>query len=297
VYVLDPQRQSVPLGVPGELYIGGAGVARGYLNRPELTAEKFVPHPFTDSPKAKLYRTGDRVRYRADGTLECLGRLDHQVKLRGFRVELGEIEAVLARHEAVQAAAVTVHAEDPANPRLVAYVVLQAEQTATSQELRQYLKQKLPAYMVPTAFVALDQLPLTPNGKLDRRALPAPSGDGLSSEPPQISPRTPTEQLLHQLWCRVLALPQVSVTANFFDLGGHSLLAMQLIAQVREQFQLEIPLQRLFEQPTIAQLAAYIDQQKQAPRQPASGPIARQARRGVSLAALSGPSPGPESAP
>jgi len=325
VYVLDPQRQPVPLGVPGELYIGGAGVARGYLNRPDLTAERFIhfglpildwrlQHENQPNPKSKihscrpcrgenpksirLYRTGDLVRCRTDGTLEYLGRLDHQVKLRGFRVELGEIEAVLARHEAVQAAAVTVHTEDPANPRLVAYVVLQAEQTATSQELRQYLKQQLPAYMVPTAFVALDQLPLTPNGKIDRRALPAPAGEGLSPDEPQISPRTATEQALHQLWCRVLTLPQVSVTANFFDLGGHSLLAMQLIAQVREQFRLEIPLQSLFEQPTIAQLAAWIDQQKQekqAPSKPASGPIARQARRGVSLAALSGP--GSESDP
>lgn len=288
VYVLDPQRQPVPVGVPGELYIGGAGLAHGYLHRPDLTAEKFVPHPFATAPEAKLYRTGDLARYCADGTLECLGRLDHQVKLRGFRIELGEIEAVLAQHEAVQAAAVIAHTEDPANPRLVAYVVLQAKQTATSQELRPYLKQKLPAYMVPTAFVALDQLPLTPNGKIDRRALPTAIAENSSPDISQTPPRTATEQQLHQIWCRVLTLPQASVTDNFFDLGGHSLLAMQLITQVREQLQWEVSLQRLFEHPTIAQLAAYIDQQKQPISQPASAPksIARQSRRGVSLATL-----------
>lgn len=284
LYVLNSQRQPVPLGVPGELYIGGVGLAQGYLHRPELTAEKFVSHPFTDSA-AKLYRTGDLVRYRADGTLECLGRLDHQVKLRGFRIELGEIEAVLTQNEAVQAAAVIVHTEDPANPQLSAYVVLHPNQAATSQELRQYLKQKLPAYMVPTVFVELEQLPLTPNGKLDRRALPAPNGNDVDLNT-QTPPRTATEQKLHQIWCRVLTLPQASVTDNFFDLGGHSLLAMQLIAQMREQFQLEISLQRLFEYPTIAQLAAYIDQQQQPAQSTAPMSIARQARRGVSLAAL-----------
>lgn len=285
LYVLDAQRQLVPLGVPGELYIGGDGLAQGYLNRPELTAEKFVPHPFADSP-AKLYRTGDLVRYRADGTLECLGRFDHQIKLRGFRIELGEIEAVLVQHTAIQAVAVIAYPEDPANPQLIAYVVLHPDQAVTSQELRQYLKQKLPTYMVPATFVVLDQLPLTPNGKLDRQALPTPTGINVDSNT-QIPPRTPTEQKLHTIWCRVLTLSQASVMDNFFDLGGHSLLAMQLIAQVREQFQLEVSLQRLFEYPTIAQLAAYIDQQQQ-PTQRTSTPISitRQARRGVALAAL-----------
>ncbi|HEY9664968.1 MAG TPA: non-ribosomal peptide synthetase, partial [Allocoleopsis sp.] len=285
LYVLDSHRQLVPLGVPGELYIGGDGLAQGYLNRSDLTAEKFVAHPFADSD-TKLYRTGDLVRYRADGTLECLGRFDHQVKLRGFRIELGEIEAVLTQHDAIQTAAVIAHAEDPNHPQLVAYVVLHPDQAATSQELRQYLKQKLPAYMVPTIFVVLDQLPLTPNGKLDRRALPTPTGNDVDPNT-QIPPRTPIEQKLHSIWCRVLTLPQASVEDNFFDLGGHSLLAMQLIAQVREQFQLDVSLQQLFEYPTIAQLAAYIDQQKP-PTQPTSTPmsIARQARRGVSLATL-----------
>ncbi len=285
LYVLDAQRQPVPLGVPGELYIGGVGLAQGYLHRPDLTAEKFVPHPFAAAP-AKLYRTGDLVRYRADGTLECLGRLDHQVKLRGFRIELGEIEAVLLQHSAVQAAAVIARTEDPANPQLVAYVVLHPEHAVTSQDLRQYLKQIVPAYMVPTTFVALEQLPLTPNGKLDRRALPALVQTDFSPDIPQIPPRTATEQQLHQIWCRVLSLSQISVTDNFFDLGGHSLLAMQLIAQVREQCRFEVSIQGLFEYPTIAQLAAYIDQQQlaQSPSTPKS--ITRQARRGVSLAAL-----------
>jgi amino acid adenylation domain-containing protein len=316
IYVLDPQQQPVPLGVPGELYVGGAGVAQGYLDRADLTAERFINwelpildfHPGRSdmngletekqpnlkskiqNPKStRLYRTGDLVRYRADGILECLGRLDHQVKLRGFRIELGEIEAVLLQHPAVQSAVVVAHTEDLDNSRLIAYIVLHPEQPATSQELRQSLKQTLPPYMVPTAFVALDHLPLTPNGKIDRRALPAPAGESLNPDVSQISPRTPTEQALHQIWCRVLNLPQASVTANFFDLGGHSLLAMQLIAQVREQFQLEVPLQRLFEHPTIAQLAGYIDEQKQAATKPATAPraIARQARRGVSFATLS----------
>jgi len=295
VYVLDPQQQPVPLEVPGELYIGGAGLAAGYLHRPDLTTEKFVPHPFTDSPETKLYRTGDLVRYRPDGTLECLGRLDHQVKLRGFRIELGEIEAVLLRHPAVQSAVAITHTEDPQNPRLIAYVVLHSDQTATSQELRQFLKQKLPAYMVPTAFMTLAQLPLTPNGKLDRQALPDPAIDEPTLDSPQILPRTATEKALYPIWCHVLGMSQASVTGNFFDLGGHSLLAMQLIAQVREQLQIELPLQCLFEHPSIAQLAAYIDQQTQSALKPASAPIARQNRRGVSLATLSGPSPVSES--
>ncbi len=295
VYVLDPQQQPTPLGVPGELYIGGAGLAKGYLNRPDLNTEKFVPDPFTDSPEAKLYRTGDLVRYRPAGTLECLGRLDHQVKLRGFRIELGEIEVVLLRHPAVQSAVVITHTEDLQNPRLIAYVVLHSEQAATSQELRQFLKQKLPAYMVPTAFMALAQLRLTPNGKLDRQALPAPTIDEPTLDSPQILPRTVTEKTLYPLWCHVLGVSQASVTSNFFDLGGHSLLAMQLIAQVREKLQIELPLQCLFEHPSIAQLAAYIDQQTQSALKPASAPIARQTRRGVSLAILSGSSPASES--
>jgi len=295
VYVLDPQQQPVPLEVPGELYIGGAGLAVGYLHQPDLTREKFVPNPFTDSPETKLYHTGDLVRYRPDGTLECLGRLDHQVKLRGFRIELGEIEAVLLRHPAVQSAVAIAHSEDPQNPRLIAYVVLHSDQTATSQELRQFLKQKLPAYMVPTAFITLAQLPLTPNGKLDRQALPDPVMDEPPLDSPQILPRTATEKALYPLWCHVLGVSQASVTGNFFDLGGHSLLAMQLIAQVREQLQIELLLQRLFEHPSIAQLAAYIDQQTQSALKPASAPIARQTRRGVSLATLSRPSPASES--
>jgi amino acid adenylation domain-containing protein len=257
VYVLDSHLQPVPIGVPGELHIGGVGLARGYHNRPELTAERFVPHPFSDQPGARLYRSGDLVRYQADGQLEFLGRLDHQVKVRGFRLELGEVEAVLRQHPAVREAVVMAREDVPGNPCLVAYVVAQQPGPSNS-ELRRWLQARLPTYMVPAAFVPLEQLPLTPNGKVDRRTLPAPAHTRPPLEDAYTAPRTPVEEVLAGLWADLLKLTQVGIHDNFFELGGHSLLATQLISRLQATFQVEVPLRRLFEAPTVAALAQVI---------------------------------------
>ncbi len=249
LYVLDLHMRPVPVGVPGELYIGGDGLARGYLHRPELTAERFVPDPFGVSPDARLYRTGDRVRYRPDGNLEFLGRMDQQVKIRGFRVEPGEIEAALVRHAGVREAAVVAR-EGVSGQRLVAYVV-PAGAPPGPDELRAFLQEKLPAYMVPQAFVRLDSLPLTANGKVDRRRLPAPDDSGL----PSPEPRSPVERALAAVWAEVLGVERVGVHDNFFDLGGHSLLATRLVSRLCAEFGAELPLQALFDAPTVAELA------------------------------------------
>jgi len=256
-HVLDAQLQPTPVGVAGELYLGGAGVAQGYLHRPELTAEQFVPDPFSPLPGSRLYKTGDRGRYREDGQLEFLGRVDRQVKIRGYRIELAEIESLLHQHPAV-GEAVVIAPEDPGNPRLVAYFVPQAGTTLVIPDLQRYLKTKLPAYMVPTAFVCLEALPLTPNGKVDRRALPAPERvkPNCQSFAP---PRTPTEEILAGIWAQVLPVERVGRDDNFFDLGGHSLLATQVIARVRDHFQIELPLRCLFEAPTVAELTECIE--------------------------------------
>ncbi len=262
-YVLDAHLHPVPVGIPGELFIGGAQLARGYLDRPELTAEKFVPNPFGTEHGARLYRTGDKVRWLADGTLEYLGRFDFQVKLRGFRIELGEIEAALEQHPAVRTAVALVREDMPGNPRLVAYVVPEDEPSTRDAtgvsilDLRAHLQERLPEYMVPAAFVVLPALPLTPNGKLDRKALPAPdlTAGGVSS----VAPRTPTEELLAGIWSQLLGLSQVGVTDSFFELGGHSLLATQAISRIRSAFQVDLPLRALFETPTVAALAPRVD--------------------------------------
>ncbi|HKI02159.1 MAG TPA: non-ribosomal peptide synthase/polyketide synthase, partial [Thermoanaerobaculia bacterium] len=243
-YVLDGRGNPVPVGALGELVLGGKGVARGYLGRPDLTAEKFVPNPF-GAPGSRLYRTGDLAHWRPDGTLECLGRIDHQVKVRGFRIELGEIEAALGRHPDVAAAVVMVRGE-----RLVAYVV-----GRISGDLRDWLRRSLPDYMIPTAWVALDELPLTPNGKVDRKALPAPAAEAGS----EVAPRTPTEEVLAGIWAHVLHRETVGAEDSFFDLGGHSLLATQVVSRVREAFGVELPLRRMFESPTLAGLARAIE--------------------------------------
>ncbi|UXE58892.1 MAG: non-ribosomal peptide synthase/polyketide synthase [Woronichinia naegeliana WA131] len=255
VYILDSHLQSVPIGVPGELHIGGMGLARGYLNRPELTQEKFIPNPFDKIGKSKLYKTGDLCRYLPDGKIEYLGRIDNQVKIRGFRIELGEIEALLNQNESVQGACVIAREDKPGDKRLVAYVVPQPEIILTIDEIRQFLKAKLPDYMVPNAFVILDALPLTPNGKIDRRALPAPDLQGKGE---YIAPRNPIEEKLAQIWAEVLKLERVSIEDNFFELGGHSLLATQVISRCQEAFEIALPLRYLFESPTIAQLSAVI---------------------------------------
>jgi acyl carrier protein len=249
--VLDARLQPVPVGVPGELYVGGAGVARGYLGRPELTAGAFVPDPFGREPGARLYRTGDRVRWTGTGSLEYLGRLDWQVKLRGYRIEPGEIEAVLRDAPGVAAAVVTVR-----DGRLAAYVVPAGGTAPTVTGLREHAAARLPEYMVPGAWTVLDRLPLTANGKLDRRSLPAPTD---ASAAPHVAPRTPTEEVLAGIWSEVLRVERVGVHDDYFALGGHSLLAVRIIGRVRETIGAELPLRALFEAPTVARLAAWVE--------------------------------------
>ncbi|HYP52501.1 MAG TPA: amino acid adenylation domain-containing protein, partial [Pyrinomonadaceae bacterium] len=258
-YLLDARMQTVPVGVVGELYVGGDGLARGYLNRPELTAERFVPDPFSTEPGARLYRTGDLARFLADGQIEYVGRSDEQVKIRGFRIELGEIEAALAQHEQLREV-VVVARQEGGEKRLVAYVTTHegAERT-TASELRGFLKSRLPDYMIPSAFVVLDAMPLTPNGKVDRRELPAPESASAEGEGTHVAPRTPVEEVLAGIWAQVLGRTRVGATDNFFELGGHSLLATQVMSRVRESFQVELPLRALFEEPTVAGLAAVVE--------------------------------------
>lgn len=257
-YILDRSLNPVPIGVVGELHIGGNGLARGYLNHPELTAEKLLPNPFSDYPNSRLYRTGDLARYRSDGSIEFLGRIDNQVKIRGFRIELGEIEAVLAQHPSIQHAVVLAREDTPGDKRLVAYLVASTDSAASASELRHFLQQKLPEYMVPSAFMFLDSLPLTPNGKLDRKALPVPDQTRPELAETYTAPRTPVEKLLAQIWAVVLKLDKVGIHDNFFRLGGHSLLATQVISRAREAFQVELPVRALFEAPTVAELALRI---------------------------------------
>ncbi len=248
VYVLDGQRQPVPCGVPGELYIGGVGVARGYLRRPELTAERFIADPFSETPGARLYRTGDWVRYREDGQLEFLGRIDHQVKLRGFRIDLGEIEGVLGQHPAVAQAVAMVREDTPGHPQLVAYVLAQRGLTLSTSELQRFLRDRVPDYLVPAAWAVLAEWPVTPNGKVDRDALPPVS---VQPEAAYAAPTTPLERVLAQLWSGVLGLDRVGIHDNFFELGGHSLLAVQLISRIRDVLLADVPLRFLFDVPTV----------------------------------------------
>jgi amino acid adenylation domain-containing protein len=254
VYLLDPQLQPVPVGVMGELYIGGEGLARGYLNRPELTAERFLPHPFSDEPGARLYRTGDLACYRPDGNIEYLGRLDHQVKIRGFRVELSEIEAVLNRHPAVREVVVVAHEHEPGEKRLVAYVVFQREHAAATRELREHVMNALPVYMVPSAFVELEALPLTPNGKVDRRGLPAPTSITRTAEEPYVAATLLEHSELIQIWEELLDVRPIGIRDNFFYMGGNSLLAARLVERIEQAFGKELPLSTLFTGPTIEQL-------------------------------------------
>jgi hypothetical protein len=255
LYVLDAALRPVPLGVPGELYIGGVQVARGYGGRAAMTAERFVPDPFSAEGGARLYRTGDRARWRADGAIEYLGRLDFQVKVRGFRIELGEIESVLLGHPAVREAVVLTRGEGEAT-RLVAWVVAAGEVAAA--ELRAHLGAHLPGHMVPSAFVRLDALPLTRNGKVDRRALPEPDAGDLAGTR-FVAPGTPTEEVLAALWAQLLGARRVGATDDFFTLGGHSLLATRLASRVRSDLRVELPIRAVFEHSTLGALAAEVD--------------------------------------
>ncbi|HEX8472730.1 MAG TPA: amino acid adenylation domain-containing protein, partial [Pyrinomonadaceae bacterium] len=260
-YLLDANLQPVPLGVSGELYTGGVGVARGYLGLPALTAEKFIPHPFSREPGARLYKSGDMARRLSDGNIEFLGRVDHQVKLRGLRIELGEIETALGRHPSVRDVVVVVREDVPGDKRLVAYLVWQRGAAAMSNsEMRRFLKETLPDFMLPSAFVTLDEIPFTHNVKIDLRALPAPGETRLATDKSYAAPRTPTEELLASIWTKVLGVERVGIDDNFFELGGHSLLATQVMSRVRETFQVELPLRHLFESPTVTELARRIEQ-------------------------------------
>jgi amino acid adenylation domain-containing protein len=264
IYILDPHLQPVPIGVTGELYIGGEGLAREYLNQTELTAEKFIPHIFSNQPKTRLYKTGDLARYLPDGNIEFLGRIDNQVKIRGFRIELSEIEAVLSQHPAVRETVVIAGEDVPDDKYLVAYVVPNQEQILMqyvqgfASLLRQFLKEKLPEYMLPRAYMVLEYLPLTPNGKVDRRALPMPDTITFNNQD-YVAPRSQVEKLLGEIWAKVLGKEQIGVHDNFFELGGHSLLATQLISRIRDTFQIDVTVRNLFEAPTIEQLAKCID--------------------------------------
>ena len=274
VYVLDPARQPVPVGVAGELYIGGAGLARGYLKQPELTAQRFVPDPFSEATDSRLYRTGDLARYREDGQIEFLGRLDHQVKVRGFRVELGEIETSLLGHPGVLEAVAVAREDAPGDQRLVAYVVSDPAATSDPETLRNRLRSRLPAFMVPSDFVVLGSMPRTPNGKIDRARLPPPDGTRPEREASYEAPRNPIEQALAALWEELLGVPRVGIRDGFFELGGHSLLATRLVSRARSRFAVELPLRALFEHPTVADFARVIqDATSRGPGPVPAGPV------------------------
>jgi len=256
VYILDAARRPVPVGVPGELYIGGAGLARGYLRRPELTHERFLDDPFSASPAARMYRTGDLARWRADGTVQCLGRADHQVKIRGYRIEPGEIEAALAKHTDVAQTVVVARADSTGEQRLVAYLIARQGVTLDPADLRKFLAQDLPEYMVPSSYVALDQFPLTPNGKVDRKALPDPGTSTLVVSTSYAAPSNETEAAVASIWQEVLNIPRVGRNDNFFDLGGHSLLVVQVQSRIQKLLSRVLPIVEFFQHPTVATLAA-----------------------------------------
>ncbi|WP_237395520.1 amino acid adenylation domain-containing protein [Okeania sp. KiyG1] len=268
LYILSREQQPVPVGVPGELYIGGVGLANGYLRRRELTAEKFIPNPFEFSKATKLYKTGDLCRYLADGNIEFLGRIDHQVKVRGYRIETGEIEYTLTQYPTVKETVVVATEDRQGNKRLVAYLALETETPASSNQevseieqidrVKQYLQEQLPEYMIPSGFVVLSQLPLTPSGKVDRKALPVMDNIGsVSTE--YIAPETETQKVLAEILAEVLGIEKVGIHDNFFDLGGHSLLATQVVSRIRQAFEIEFPLRKLFESSTVESISKYID--------------------------------------
>jgi amino acid adenylation domain-containing protein len=259
LYVLDADLQPVPVGVMGELYVGGAGVARGYLNRPELTRERFVQDPFCGQPGARMYKTGDLARYRPDGVLEYLGRVDDQVKVRGYRIELGEIEAAVAGHPAVKSCVVVLREDTPGSKQLAAYVVARPGQSPAGADLQDFAKTRLPDYMVPGQFVLLDSLPLTNNGKVDRRALPQPAALAAPSATTYRAPRSPTEGDLTEIWQRLLQRDRIGTRDDFFDAGGHSMLMLALLSETRDKLGVELELATVLQYPTIESLAAAID--------------------------------------
>ena len=258
IYLLDQHLKPVPIGIPGELYVGGAGVARGYLNRPELTAQRFLLNPFESESNLRLYKSGDLARYLPNGDIEYLGRVDYQVKVRGFRIELGEIEAVLGKHPAVEECVVLLRGDEPEDQHLVAYVVTKQERTLAIAELRHFAKERLPGYMAPTTFVMLEALPLTFSGKIDRRSLPTPEVLRPDLEVPYVMPRTEAEQTIATVWQQALKVEDIGIHDNFFDLGGHSLLVVRIHAQLCELFKTNLSMLDMFRYPTISSLAEYV---------------------------------------
>ena len=279
LYIVDREMGLVPVGVSGELYVGGAGVGRGYLYDAVRTASSFVPDPFGDLAGSRLYRTGDLCRYLPDGEIEFLGRIDDQVKVRGFRIELGEIEAVLSNHTEIEHVAVVVREDIEGDKRLVAYVVPRPQSTFTPDDLREYLKNQLPDYMTPQVFVMLDALPLTPNGKLDRRSLPSPDYSQQARGKAYRAPGTATEKIVAEIWSEVLGEQSIGVEDNFFLVGGHSLLATQVISRVRQRFEIELPLRVIFESPTIAELSTAIERERIQQSGPETPALTRRTRR------------------
>ncbi len=268
IYILDEYLKPVPVGVRGELFVGGIGVARGYFNRPELTAEKFVPNPFASTPGERMYKTGDVARFLPDGNIEFLGRKDHQIKLRGYRIELGEIETAIGKYTNIKDSVVIAREDKPGDKKLVAYIVPESKAEIDINDLREFLLTQLPDYMVPSAIMILDELPLTPNGKVDRKALPVP-GEDLFKEAvavDYVAPRNQVEEVIAKIWSDVLNIEVIGIYNNFFLLGGHSLLATQVISRIKKHLEVEVPLRNIFENPTIAGLAKAVEKEKLAQR-------------------------------
>jgi acyl carrier protein len=282
VYVLDEWGQVVPVGVKGEMYVGGGGVARGYLNRGELSGERFVPDGESGKEGERMYRSGDMGRWVRGGELEYMGRVDEQVKVRGYRIELGEIEATLVGHPAVLEARVLVREDSPGDKRIVAYVVPRPFEIFNSSDVRSVLSETLPAYMVPSAFVVLDRMPLTSNGKLDQSALPAPVEGTSLTEVEFVPPQTEEEEALALIWARLLKVERVGMNDNFFDVGGHSVLATRMISEINKQFQVDVSVRVVFETPTAGSVAKAVQQARAESgrsQEPAIVPVVRQVRR------------------
>jgi acyl-CoA synthetase (AMP-forming)/AMP-acid ligase II/acyl carrier protein len=258
LYILDQRLMPVPIGAPGELYIGGDCLARGYLNQPELTAEKFIADPFSSEPARKLYKTGDLVRYLPGGEIVFMGRLDNQVKLRGFRIELGEIENAIRQYHGIQQVFIMVRDDRPGDKRLVAYIIPASGTILEVDKLRSFLREKIPAHLIPSAFVMIDTFPLTVNGKIDWKALPAPD-QGTLGDRELVAPRNTAEQILCQIWMSVLGRDRLSVEDNFFDIGGNSLLAIQVMARIRKEFEIVVPVTKIFEYPSLSDLALQVN--------------------------------------
>ncbi|MEH1853286.1 MAG: amino acid adenylation domain-containing protein [Nostoc sp.] len=277
LYLLDEHKQLVTVGVPGEMYVGGAGLARGYLNRPDLTAKAFIANPLSNNPQARLYKTGDLARYLPNGDIEYLGRIDHQVKIRGFRIELGEIEREIAQHPEVRETVVLARQEETGEKQLVAYVVPHQNSSYTSNQLRSFLEQRLPSHMLPSAFVLLESMPLTVNGKLDRQKLPAPSRERPQLEQAYISPQTDLELLLAGILSDLLKIDRIGIDDNFFDLGGTSISILQVAVRVQKELGIQLPTVKLFQYSTIASLANYLHSNQNS--QPSSDKLQNRAQR------------------